>query len=409
MMRLAVVLGVVFLVAIAAGAAVFIKQDQHDFSQLLSFTDAATSSVSHEPATPDPSSSAARTASEPGSRVAAIPPQSDPPAEPEAVASQPKGQPDHAAERPEDRLAFDIARVHREGVSVFAGQGAPGHYVDILADGVVIGTARVDENGEWVFVTEHDFASDDPKLDLQVGTAPSEKQVAAKADTEVVADVRAEAATVRNAARDDVPSPKVRELNDRMMSDLQELVDEARREEAGHDAGGHPDHSGDNAIGGEADTAERTGGEAGTRTGPAGEKTFAAAADPARDGPVVSRESAARKTIPIPVQFVYREATFTPDGEKAANLLLQYLQLGKLSEVTLSGHADERGTEALNMELSRQRLKTVENYLRSGGYEGKLELVPQGKSEPFAGVDRTGFSREELFQLDRRVELRLAK
>src|SRR5690606_33774805 len=107
--------------------------------------------------------------------------------------------------------------------------------------------------------------------------------------------------------------------------------------------------------------------------------------------------------------FVYREATFTPDGEKAANLLLQYLQLGKLSEVTLSGHADERGTEALNMELSRQRLKTVENYLRSGGYEGKLELVPQGKSEPFAGVDRTGFSREELFQLDRRVELRLAK
>lgn len=391
MKRLAVVLVVVFLVAIAAGAAVFIKQDQHEFSKFLSFTDETTSSVSHEPATADPSSSAARTETEAGSRVAALPPPSDPQAKPE-VAPQPQakdgerqaaGQPDQAADNPEDRLAFDIARVQREGVSVFAGQGAPGQFVDILADGVVIGTARVDENGEWVFVTEHDFASEDPELDLQIGTAPPERQVAALPDPEIVADVRAEAATARSAAGG-VPSPKVRDLNDRMMSDLQELVDEARREEADDKAGSRP--------------------------GPAGETETAAVSDPASEAdPVESQDPSDRKTIPIPIQFVYREATFTPDGEKAANLLLQYLQLGKQSEVTLSGHADERGTEALNMELSRQRLRTVENYLRSGGYEGQLELVPKGKSEPFTGVDRTGFSREELFQLDRRVELRLAK
>lgn len=408
MKRLAVVLVVVFLVAIAAGAAVFIKQDQHDLSKFLNFTGETTSVESHEPDAADPSSGAVRPQREPGSSVAAIPSPSDPQAGPEA-AQQPD-EPGHPAENPEDRLAFDIARVHREGVSVFAGQGAPGQYVNILADGVVIGTARVDENGEWVFVTEHGFASDDPQLDLQVGTAPPERQVAENADPEVVADVRAEAATVRNAARDDVPSPKVRELNDRMMSDLQELVDEARREGTAHDAGSRPDQAGDDASVATADTAEKVDDQAGTRAAPAGEKGLAAAADPAREaGPVVSPKPSARKTIPIPIQFVYREATFTPDGEKAANLLLQYLQLGKLSEVTLSGHADERGTDALNMELSRQRLKAVENYLRSGGYEGKLQLVAKGKSEPFTGVDRTGFSREELFQLDRRVELRVAK
>src|SRR5690606_26688222 len=55
------------------------------------------------------------------------------------------------------------------------------------------------------------------------------------------------------------------------------------------------------------------------------------------------------KTVPIPIQFVYREATFTPDGEKAADLLLQYVKLGKFPVITLSGHADERGSPGLNM------------------------------------------------------------
>ncbi len=38
---------------------------------------------------------------------------------------------------------------------------------------------------------------------------------------------------------------------------------------------------------------------------------------------------------------------------------------------------------------------------------GELDLVPKGKSEPFSGVDRSKFSGEALYQLDRRVELRV--
>jgi len=389
MKRLAVGLIVVFLVAMAAGAAVFIKQDQHDLSKFLSFSDFSnetSSEKTREPASDHPSPAAVHSEREPGSQVAAIPPPSDPQSEADAL---PRSE--QSSGKPEDRLAFDIVRIQREGTSVFAGQGVPGQYVNILADGVVIGTAKVDENGEWVLVIEHNFANDDPKLDLQIAAGPPEQKVAAKADPEIVADVRAEAASVRKAASDDVPSPKVRDLNDRMMGDLQELVDEARREETGNGAGTRP--------GSNSEAAEE-----------APEKTGATGIETARvTDPVASPEPTARKTIPIPIQFVYREATFTPDGEKAVNLLLQYLLAGKLTEVTLSGHADERGTEALNMELSRQRLKTVENYLRSGGYQGKLELVPKGKSEPFTSVDRASFSREELYQLDRRVELRLAR
>lgn len=387
MKRLVVGFVVIFLVAIAAGAAVLIQQDQYDLSKFLSFTDETTSAKGNEPFAADPpSSKAGDSEAQPDFAVAAIPPQPGPQAEPEAgtepqVQRDPDSNPDTEDSR--DRLAFDIARIQRDGVSVFAGQGTPGQFVDILADGIVIGTAKVDDNGEWVLVTEHDIVGDDPKLDLRIGTAPVEKQIAAKTDPEVVANVRAEAASVRSAARDDVPSPKVRELNQKMMSELQRLVDEARRDNTDHEAPIQPDTAGEVAV--------------------------ATAIDPTPEAtPGVSPEPAPQKAIPIPIQFIYREATFTPDGEKAANLLLQYLHLGKLSEITLSGHADERGTEALNMELSRERLKTVETYLRSGGYEGKLALLAKGKSEPFTGVDRTSFAKEELFQLDRRVELRLA-
>jgi hypothetical protein len=47
----------------------------------------------------------------------------------------------------------------------------------------------------------------------------------------------------------------------------------------------------------------------------------------------------------------------------------------------------------------------VAAYLKKGGYKGKLNLIPKGETEPFTGVDRSQYSRDELYQLDRRVEL----
>jgi outer membrane protein OmpA-like peptidoglycan-associated protein len=61
------------------------------------------------------------------------------------------------------------------------------------------------------------------------------------------------------------------------------------------------------------------------------------------------------------------------------------------------------------MDLSRERLEAVERYLHAGGFSGKLNLIPKGKSEPFTGVDRTKYAGEALYQLDRRVELRLLR
>ena len=111
--------------------------------------------------------------------------------------------------------------------------------------------------------------------------------------------------------------------------------------------------------------------------------------------------------VPVPMHFVFREATFTEDGRKAADLLVEYLRLKKPAAISMSGHADERGSDGFNMELSRERLETVAAYLRENGYTGKLTLTPKGRSAPYTGVDRSLYSRDALYQLDRRVEVLL--
>ncbi len=113
--------------------------------------------------------------------------------------------------------------------------------------------------------------------------------------------------------------------------------------------------------------------------------------------------------IPVPIMFVYNEAELTPEGQRGVGLLLEYVKLERLPSIELSGHADERGTDEYNMDLSRERLETVQRILREGGYDGQLKLSPKGKSEPFTGVDRTKFTQEALFQLDRRVELHIVR
>lgn len=113
--------------------------------------------------------------------------------------------------------------------------------------------------------------------------------------------------------------------------------------------------------------------------------------------------------IPVPLMFVYNEATLTAEGERAAELLLEYLLLKRLDSVELTGHADERGTHNYNFDLSRERLETVAQRLTAGGYKGELKLTPKGKTEPFKGIDRKKYRGEALYQFDRRVELRVTR
>lgn len=429
-MKRLVVVAVVLLLATAVGAAVLVQQGYYDLNN-LNFANLPTqtkdqtakgektvvsASATATPGRTEPTESSQTEAKTETKKVAAVSPSPSP-----ANTSQTSTQ-----QTSTDGLVFDIARIQPDGVSVFAGQGKPRQFVRVLADGELVGTAKVDDNGEWVLITERKLASNDPELSLEVGEAPAETtasadsnstQVAAAGDTSSGSDASKQKPGLLKTGQ------TARDVNEKMLNDLQRLVDDARRsensakrEQAGTSAGEQAEALLGNSVpvSDNAPAASKAGEptrEAGATERPSdtskAEATkLAATSDdrPARSSTSVTED----KTIPIPIHFVYREASFTPDGEKAADLLLEYLKHRKLNTVTLSGHADERGTPDLNMELSMDRLKTVESYLRAGGFTGELLLLPKGKTEPFTGVDRSNFPQEDLYQLDRRVELRLA-
>jgi outer membrane protein OmpA-like peptidoglycan-associated protein len=73
--------------------------------------------------------------------------------------------------------------------------------------------------------------------------------------------------------------------------------------------------------------------------------------------------------------------------------------------VHLIGHTDPRGSDEFNQDLSERRAQAVALFLKGKGYTGKIANSGRGKKERFQVDDPGRYSEEQLFQLDRRVEL----
>lgn len=238
---------------------------------------------------------------------------------------------------------FDVVRIDPNGVAVLAGRATPNSEVVITANGKPLATARSDAGGDWSAVAQHKFDAGRLQLGLAERNGGAAEPVRMAA---VDVDVVAGVvATVTAPPRAEAPVRVATAQSP--VRQVEQMIEQARVGEA-------------------------------------------------------------RPSIrPVPITFVFREATFTEEGRRAVQLLSQYLELQKPAAITLSGHADERGSDQLNIELSRERLAAVARQLREGGYTGKLDLLPKGKSEPYAGIDRRAVPREQAWQLDRRVELRV--
>lgn len=292
-------------------------------------------------------------------------PEPQPAAKPQRQAAIPGSAADRAIPQPGNpqrtdaerkRSDFDIARIDPTGTSVFAGRAEPNSWVTVMADGIAVGTAKADGNGEWSLAAERRLPAS-PKLSIAVSREPPAPPAEARI-------AKAEPRTAEAVGRE-------------IVGRLESLVASARKAEPAAGSPALPTQT--------AAVADRM------------PDTVMTAALPA---PVHTALA-----TPIPIMFHYREATFTEDGRKAAGLLAEYVRLEGLDSLRLTGHADERGSVEANMELSRERLATVEQFLREAGYKGSLDLVPRGKSEPFTGVDRSKYPLDVLYQLDRRVEL----
>jgi outer membrane protein OmpA-like peptidoglycan-associated protein len=359
-----IVLAVVFLLAgLLSGALAF-------YLQLAPTEPLDAAALVSPPADPKPTQRVAR---------------ADPPPSLPAIAT------DLAGPKPDTRQlpAFDIVRIAPSGgVSVLAGRGKPGTFVTISENGKAVGTAEVDTNGEWTLVTEHAFPGGEPKLAV-AETARPPLRVATLSATEIRPPVRQDEAP-RTSAPPAMPPvmPRVAAVESDLLKNLETAVAAARNETAAPAApvsAPAPVSSSPVVI----------------AAAPAQALTTATPAAPNASEPLTS--------YPVPITFVFREATPTESGRKAAALLLEYVRLKGYATLQLSGHADERGSEQFNMQLSKSRLDIVADVLRKGGFRGELVLTPKGRTEPYAGVDRRNFTVDELYQLDRRVELRAAR
>lgn len=383
----------------------------------------------------------------------------------ETVAALTGDQGESAEPRP-GSVALDISRVSPDGPSVFAGRAEPNAYVTVFADGKPAGTVRADEGGSWSLSTEYKFASADPAITFEAATTPPPKP---EPEPEPAEPARTAAASGETAQETEQPADDAPAVAGDVMRKFENLVSEAREEAAAEEAKRKDEAKAEeekaevertDVAGTGAEPAEA----AREEESPERETTVAAATatqppaasgqpqqDTAKDkddaptsdvkssasadsmpgasstvgsetekktaqtetamtaAPAASAKPATPAPIPVPIMFVYNQPTLTPEGERAAELLLEYLLLKRLDAIELTGHADERGTHAYNFDLSRERLEAVAEILKDGGYKGELRLTPKGKTEPFTGIDRKKYRGEALYQFDRRVELRVAR
>lgn len=86
------------------------------------------------------------------------------------------------------------------------------------------------------------------------------------------------------------------------------------------------------------------------------------------------------------------------------------LMAGTTGPVTVTGHTDSIGTDAVNQPLSEKRAEAVKDYLVSKGIDAaRITTSGKGSTEPVADNEVDGHDNPEGRQQNRRVEVLFAK
>ncbi|MCL2625823.1 MAG: OmpA family protein [Cystobacterineae bacterium] len=107
---------------------------------------------------------------------------------------------------------------------------------------------------------------------------------------------------------------------------------------------------------------------------------------------------AAKCTLPT-IYFGFDESQLSFSAQSELSSLANCLKQIRMS-LNVEGHADERGTEEYNLQLSNRRAASVKRYLSTLGVESSsLNTLGYGKNRPVARG-----SNEEAWAANRRVE-----
>jgi peptidoglycan-associated lipoprotein len=99
------------------------------------------------------------------------------------------------------------------------------------------------------------------------------------------------------------------------------------------------------------------------------------------------------------VFFDYDSFGLNDEAKKVLDTQIAWLKSDLNINVTVEGHADERGTREYNIALGEKRAKSTRDYLVAGGVEpSRIKIISYGKERPaFFGAN------EEIFSKNRRA------
>lgn len=85
------------------------------------------------------------------------------------------------------------------------------------------------------------------------------------------------------------------------------------------------------------------------------------------------------------VLYTVNSSVLTSEGRSILDRQAQWLKLYNKYQVTIQGHADERGTREFNLALGARRATATRNYLISQGIAAsRMDTISYGKERPEA-------------------------
>jgi len=87
--------------------------------------------------------------------------------------------------------------------------------------------------------------------------------------------------------------------------------------------------------------------------------------------------------VPDRVFFATNKSSLTTKSRETLRKQATYLRKNKSLNVTIEGHADERGTREYNLALGERRANAAKDYLMTYGISGKrISTISYGKEKP---------------------------
>lgn len=111
--------------------------------------------------------------------------------------------------------------------------------------------------------------------------------------------------------------------------------------------------------------------------------------------------------VPVPVEFVRDSDEFTARGRQAAEDAARLLAEQNRPRILMTGHTDPDGSDQYNLDLSVRRAQAFKRFLVEKGYSAaSIETAGQGKLQPLRIENESNYAKDELYQMQRRVDVK---